>query len=207
MLGGLYTPHCAAIHPARLVHGLADAVRRRGVRIYERTPAVALLSGSVITERGTVRAPVVVRATEGYTPRLTGSRRAVVPLYSLMVATEPLPESFWATTGLAARETFADLRNLIIYGQRTADNRLAFGGRGAPYHFGSRVRPSYDNEPAIHAALERTLVELFPALGPTPPISHRSPITAPLTSSPDVVRFSPKSPSRSSRPSCSCHQS
>ena len=40
--------------------------------------------------------------------------------------------------GLRERETFTDHRHLIIYGQRTADGRLVFGGRGAPYHFGSR---------------------------------------------------------------------
>ena len=147
VLGGTYTPHCAAIHPARLVRGLAAAVERRGVAIYERTPVTALRPGAAVTPAGTVRAPIVVRATEGYTPALPGYRRAVAPVYSLMVATPPLPPSVWDTIGLAARETFTDYRHLIIYGQRTADDRLAFGGRGAPYHFGSSVRPAYDREP------------------------------------------------------------
>jgi glycine/D-amino acid oxidase-like deaminating enzyme len=171
--GGTYTPHCAAIHPGRLVRGLARAVERRGVRVYERTRARSLRSGAVETEHGTVRAPVVVRATEGYTAGLAGERRTLVPLYSLMVATSPLPASFWSAVGLARRETFADFRRMIIYGQRTADDRLAFGGRGAPYHFGSRVAPPYDRDARVHAALAETLVELFPALGPAPPIEHR----------------------------------
>ena len=171
--GGVYTPHCAALHPGRLVRGLARAVERLGVVIHERTRARSLRSGAVVTEHGTVRAPVVVRATEGYTPGLSGERRTVVPLYSLMVATAPLPASFWASAGLARRETFADFRRMIIYGQRTADDRLAFGGRGAPYHFGSRVDPSFDTDPRVHAAIEETLVELFPALGPKPPVTHR----------------------------------
>jgi glycine/D-amino acid oxidase-like deaminating enzyme len=171
--GGVYTPHCAAIHPGRLVRGLARAVERRGVAVYEGTRALSLRPGAVVTERGTVRAPVVVRATEGYTPGLAGLRRTVAPLYSLMVATEPLPASFWATAGLARRETFADFRRMIIYGQRTADDRLAFGGRGAPYHFGSRVEPAYDQDARVHTAIEQTLVELFPALGPVPPVTHR----------------------------------
>jgi glycine/D-amino acid oxidase-like deaminating enzyme len=120
-----------------------------------------------------VRAPVVVRATEGYTAGLEGMRRTLVPLYSLMVATEPLPSSFWSTAGLARRETFADFRRMIIYGQRTADDRLAFGGRGAPYHFGSRVAPAFDQDARVHAMLAETLVELFPSLGPEPPIEYR----------------------------------
>jgi glycine/D-amino acid oxidase-like deaminating enzyme len=171
VLGGTYTPHCAAIHPARLARGLARAVERRGVDIYERTPALAVRPGAVETAAGTVRAPVVVRATEAYTAGLPGLRRAVLPVYSLMVATEPLPAGFWEEAGLAARETFADFRHLIIYGQRTADDRIAFGGRGAPYHFGSRILERYDREPRVFAALRRTLRDLFPALGDVP-ISH-----------------------------------
>ena len=81
-----------------------------------------------------------------------------------MMATEPLPDSFWDDAGLRERETFNDLRHLIIYGQRTVDNRLAFGGRGAPYHFGSRVEPAYDREPSVFEALRSIVVELFPAL-------------------------------------------
>ncbi|MEU8296778.1 FAD-binding oxidoreductase [Micromonospora sp. NPDC048909] len=171
--GGTYTPHCAAVHPAKLARGLARAVERLGVTIHERTPVRELSPGRVVTPTGVVRAPVVVRATEGYTPALPGQRRAVVPVYSLMVATEPLPEPTWARIGLAERETFSDHRHVIIYGQRTADGRLAFGGRGAPYHFGSRVRPGYDREPAVFAALRRTLGDLFPVLGPDVPLTHR----------------------------------
>ncbi|MGK5738442.1 NAD(P)/FAD-dependent oxidoreductase [Micromonospora sp. URMC 103] len=171
--GGTYTPHCAAVHPAKLVRGLARAVERLGVTIHERTPVTAIRPGAALTPAGRVRAPVVVRATEGYTPGLPGQRRTVVPVYSLMVATEPLPAQTWARIGLAERETFADHRHMIIYGQRTADGRLAFGGRGAPYHFGSRVRPGFDREPAVFAALRRTLGELFPVLGPDVAVTHR----------------------------------
>jgi glycine/D-amino acid oxidase-like deaminating enzyme len=172
VLGGTFTPHCAAVDPARLVRGLADVVERRDVRLYEQTEVTAIAPGTVTTTRGTVRARTVVRATEGYTRTLAGHERDVIPVYSLMIATEPLPESFWAEHGLADRETFADHRHLVIYGQRTEDGRLAFGGRGAPYHFGSTISPEYDRDDAVHEALRRTLVELFPALSETA-ITHR----------------------------------
>jgi glycine/D-amino acid oxidase-like deaminating enzyme len=172
VLGATYTPHCAAIHPARLARGLARAVERRGVRILEGTGATAIAPGRVETPLGVVRAEIVVRATEGYTRTLRDHRRTLAPVYSLMVATEPLPESFWARAGLAARETFSDHRHLIIYGQRTADGRLAFGGRGAPYHFGSAVRPGFDAEPRVHAELARVVRALFPYIG-EPRITHR----------------------------------
>jgi glycine/D-amino acid oxidase-like deaminating enzyme len=172
VLGGTFTPHCAAIHPARLARGLAETLRRRGVALFERTPVLDIRPGRLITATGTVRAPYVIRATEGYTPRLPGLRRAIAPVYSLMIATAPLPESAWDEIGLAGRQTFGDLRHLIIYGQRTADGRLAFGGRGAPYHLGSAVRPAFDRVPAVFAALRRTLAELFPVLGDTVRITH-----------------------------------
>ncbi|MHB1596482.1 MAG: NAD(P)/FAD-dependent oxidoreductase [Streptosporangiaceae bacterium] len=165
VLGGVYTPHCAAIHPARLARGLADVLRSRGVTIYERTPVRGIEPGRVVAAQGTVTARYVIRATEGYTPGLNGYARAVAPVYSLVIATEPLPEETWEKIGLADRPTFGDLRHLIIYGQRTADGRLVFGGRGAPYHFGSSTSPSYDRVPEVFAALRRTLIELFPALG------------------------------------------
>ncbi|QOC93573.1 NAD(P)/FAD-dependent oxidoreductase [Micromonospora craniellae] len=167
-----YTPHCAALHPARLVRGLARAVERRGVTIHERTPVTEIRPRAAVTPAGTVRAPVVIRATEGYTSALTGHRRALAPVYSLMIATEPLPDETWAEIGLAERETFSDHRHVIIYGQRTADGRLAFGGRGAPYHFGSRVRSDFDREPRVFAALRRSLGDLFPVLGPDVPVTH-----------------------------------
>src|SRR5262249_48290089 len=160
--GGTYTPNCAAIHPAKLVRGLARAVERRGVRIYERSRATRVAPGRVETPHGIVRAPIVVRATEGYTPRPPGLRRTLAPVYSLIVATAPLPAEFWSEAGLAHRETFSDFRHLIVYGQRTVDDRLAFGGRGAPYHFGSTVDPAHDLEPRVFTELRRVLADLFP---------------------------------------------
>ena len=165
VLGATYTPHCAAVHPARLVRGLARAVERLGVTVHERTPVTRIEPGVVTTPTGRVRAEVVVRATEGFTAQLPGLRRTLAPVYSLMVATEPLADDVWDQIGLRARETFADHRHLVIYGQRTSDGRLAFGGRGAPYHFGSRIRPEQDRDPAVFAALHRVLVDLLPAVG------------------------------------------
>lgn len=165
VLGGSFTPHCAAIHPARLVRGLARVVEAAGVPIFERTRVHGIEAGRVETDAGTVRAGIVLRATEGYTADLDGLRRAVAPVYSLMVATEPLGDTTLSSIGLSDRPTFSDGRHLIIYGQRTADGRLAFGGRGAPYHFGSRIRPSYDVEPRVFDDLRRVLRELLPQLG------------------------------------------
>jgi len=164
VLGATWTPHCAAIHPLRLARGLAEVVDRLGVQLFEGTEVTSIEPGVARTAAGVVRARHVVRATEGYSPALPGQRRAVAPVFSLMIATERLEDEHWEAIGLARRETFSDHRNVIIYGQRTADGRLAFGGRGAPYHFGSRVRPEFDREPAVFTKLQRVLVGLFPVL-------------------------------------------
>ena len=172
VLGGLLRPDCAVIHPARLVRGLARVVERHGGRIYEGTPVTAIEPGLARTPHGEVRAEVVVRATEGYTAGLPGHGRLIAPLYSLMIATEPLPADFWDSVGWRHREAVTDGRHLIVYAQRTADGRIAFGGRGAPYHAGSTVRPEFDREPRVFAALEEALRRLFPDLG-SARITHR----------------------------------
>lgn len=171
-LGALYSPHCAAIHPHKLVTGLARVVENLGVTIYEQTPVTEIGDRRVVTPHGVLRADVVVRATEAFTVDLPGRRRDLAPVYSLMIATEPLPDEFWADAGLAERTTFTDGRIMIIYGQRTADGRFAFGGRGTPYHFGSRIKPQFDRDARVFDSLHATLRSMFPALGDAA-ITHR----------------------------------
>ncbi|QZN84547.1 FAD-binding oxidoreductase [Cellulomonas sp. C5510] len=164
VLGGTWTPDCARVQPARLVRGLADVVAARGARLVEGTRALRISPRAVVTDQGTVRARQVVRAVEAWTATLPGTRRVLAPLYSLMIATEPLPTSTWDLMGLERGQTFADARHLLVHGQRTADDRLAFGGRGAPYHWGSAVDPAFDQDPRVTRSLRGALVELFPAV-------------------------------------------
>jgi glycine/D-amino acid oxidase-like deaminating enzyme len=165
VVGAVYTPHCATVHPLRLTHAVARAVLAAGGAVHDHTEVLELASGRVTTVRGTVRAAVCVRATEGYTCRLPGERRSLLPIYSLMIATEPLPDETWAEIGLHDRPTFSDGRHMLVYGQRTADGRIAFGGRGAPYHFGSAIEPAFDTDPGIRDLLSSGLRELLPQIG------------------------------------------
>ena len=113
--------------------------------------------GIVVTARH------IIRATEAWTARLPGHRRTVAPVYSLMVATAPLPQSLWDEIGLADAETFSEHRHVIVYGQRSMDDRLVFGGRGAPYHFGSGIKAEFDADATVFANLRRSLTNLLPA--------------------------------------------
>ena len=169
---GIFFAHTAAVDPARLVIGLAAACEAAGVVIVERTTAETIEGREVVTDRGTIRAGHVVRAMEGYTRDVDGERRRLLPVYSRMVATEPLDPELWEEIGLADRPTFADDRYMVIYGQRTEDDRIAFGGRGIPYLFGSAIDPSGEVSASSHAKVERALHELFPALRDVA-ITHR----------------------------------
>jgi glycine/D-amino acid oxidase-like deaminating enzyme len=172
LLGSTFNPNTATVHPAKLVRGLAKAVEALGGVVREQTTVQKISARQVDTDRGTVHGHAVVDALEAYRATVSGRKRITLPLYSLMIATEPLTESVWDEIGLAPGETFSDYRRLIIYGQRTADNRFAFGGRGAPYHFGSRISHAYDTVDSVHEALTKTLTDLFPQMG-EPAITHR----------------------------------
>lgn len=160
--GAVFTPHCARVQPAKLVRNLAHAAEKQGVQIFEHTPATSIAAHHVTTINGNVSASWIVNATEAWESKWHPRKR--IPVYSLMIATEPLTDDAIEEVGLSNSETFADMRNLIIYGQRTADNRIAFGGRGAPYHFRSQLKPEFDTDPGIHRAIHAVLLELLPQL-------------------------------------------
>jgi glycine/D-amino acid oxidase-like deaminating enzyme len=162
--GATFTPHCARVQPARLVRGLADVVERLGVTIYERTAVRAIVPRCARAESGDVRADWVVRATEGYTAQLAGLRRAVLPLNSTMIATEPLPDATWAQLGWDGCETIHDAAHAYVYLQRTADGRIAIGGRGVPYRFASGTDRAGECSMSAVRGLERRLLALFPSL-------------------------------------------
>jgi glycine/D-amino acid oxidase-like deaminating enzyme len=160
--GATFTPHVARVHPAKLLVGLAAAVERLGVTIHEGTAVAEIRPHQAVTAAGTVSARWVVRATEGYTAGLRGLRRALVPMNSSMIITEPLPDSAWREIGWEGREVLSDAANVYAYLQRTEDGRIAIGGRGAPYRFGSRTDVSGETAPSTIASLRSKLIEMFP---------------------------------------------
>jgi glycine/D-amino acid oxidase-like deaminating enzyme len=187
----LFTPHCLSVHPARLTNGVARLLLSLGGRILQ-AEVTDLRAGMAHTTTGNVSARVVLRCTEAYTATLATSRRDVIPLYSMMIATEPLDDDVWDQIGLGSRPTFDDFRHMIIYGQRTDDGRIAFGGRGAPYHFGSRIRTEFDTNLAVRDRLTTSLRRLFPVLE-SARITHHwgGPLAMPRDQHPSV-HFDPR---------------
>ena len=169
---GIFFAPCAALDPARLVRGLADAVEGRGVTIHEGTTVTALGPGRVTTTAGTVTASVTVGALEAYTGSVAGRARDLLPVYSLMIATEPLPPEVFDEIGLDGRPTFGDDRHIVTYGQRTADDRIAFGSQGVPYRYRSRVDPATERRLPSHRRIRDVLVDMAPVLA-TATVTHR----------------------------------
>lgn len=160
--GALVEHGVARIQPAKLVRGLADVVERRGVRIYEQTTVSEISKGCVQTNRGRVSADKIVRATEGYTASLKGSEREWVPLNSALVVTEPLPQSMWDDLGWDDCQLLSDASHAYCYAQRTRDGRIAMGGRGVPYRFGSGFDVQGQTQPETIKQLKAILARLLP---------------------------------------------
>ncbi|MET9955229.1 FAD-dependent oxidoreductase [Streptomyces sp. NPDC006339] len=163
-VGSTWTPHGARLHPVKLVKGLADAVETLGVTLHESTPVTEIRPKHAVTPYGTVRAPYVLRCTEGFTASLAGQRRTWLPMNSSMIATEPLTDAQWDSIGWEGLETLGDMAHAYMYAQRTADGRIALGGRGVPYRFGSKTDNDGRTQPQTVAALRDILVRFFPQL-------------------------------------------
>jgi glycine/D-amino acid oxidase-like deaminating enzyme len=161
--GALWHPHCARIQPALLVAGLARAVEALGVEIYEGTPVSEITPNRAVTRLGTVEAEFIVRATEGFTAGLKGLHRAWLPMNSSLIVTEQLSPEVWAGIGWEGRETLGDMAHAYMYAQRTSDDRIAIGGRGVPYRFGSKTDSDGQTSASTVHALQGILHRFFPA--------------------------------------------
>ena len=159
----IFSPHCAVIQPAQLVRGLADAVERHGVALYEQSPVQSLQGHRITTPEGSLEARIIVPALEGYLGGLPGWSGYHLPVQSLLVATEPLSSSQWAEIGLEDRPAFSDAGRFITYGQRSSDDRMVFGARGG-YQFGAHPVSKFDADDPVFALRKALMVDLFPSL-------------------------------------------
>lgn len=159
----VWHPHAARIHPAKLVFGLAEACERLGVEIFEQTTVTEITPHRVHTEHATVSAEFVVRATEGFTANLKGLKRLWLPMNSSIIATEPLASDVWQDIGWNRGEVLGDFAHVYMYAQRTADDRIAIGGRGVPYRYGSRTDTAGDTPDVTVKTLSDIMHRFFPA--------------------------------------------
>lgn len=159
----VWHPHAARIQPAKLVDGLARAVERLGVTIFERTRVVEIAPHEVRTTHGTVSADFIVRATEGFTANLKGLHRLWLPMNSSLIATEPLPAEVWEELNWSQGEVLGDFAHVYMYAQRTTDDRIAIGGRGVPYQYGSKTDTDGETPLRTVKTLSEIMHRFFPA--------------------------------------------
>jgi glycine/D-amino acid oxidase-like deaminating enzyme len=156
-----FDPRGGALNPLGLARGLAATAIAAGARIHGSSRARLLTrEGSrwrVDCPGGSVRADALVLATDGYSDDLwPGLRTSIVPIYSSIIASEPLPERLRA--GVLPRELVVyESGDVTMYYRRDREGRLLMGGRG-------RQRRSTDRSDYEH--LVRHALRLWPQLGP-----------------------------------------
>lgn len=161
----LWHPHAARIHPAKLVKALAAVVEKLGVTICENTHVTTIRPRQLEFEGGTLNAEFILRATEGFTAGIKGHKRLWLPMNSSMIATEPLSQGLWEDLNWSRGEVLGDFAHVYIYAQRTADDRIAIGGRGVPYKFGSRTDTDGKTPQVTIDGLSEVLHRMFPQTG------------------------------------------
>jgi glycine/D-amino acid oxidase-like deaminating enzyme len=93
--GAIYSPHCAVINPAKLALGLAQSVCSKGVRIFENSQVTEIKNRGLYTAKGSISSQVIVPAIEGFSNNLLHLDRYILPIQSLLIATQPLSEQQW----------------------------------------------------------------------------------------------------------------
>ncbi|GBR55045.1 glycine/D-amino acid oxidase [Neokomagataea thailandica NBRC 106555] len=132
-VSGLLDPRGGQLNPLAYTRGLAQAAQAEGARLFEQTVAQKLVQQGagweVTTAHGRVHAGAVIVTTNGYTtglmPRL---KRSIVPLYSGIVASQPLTDDLIKTI-LPQREVVYELGEVTTYYRIDAQKRLLIGGR------------------------------------------------------------------------------
>jgi len=163
--GGLHCPMAGSLHPLSYTRELASASLAAGAKIFTDSPVTGIsqseskTSGwTLTTAEGQITSEQVLICTNGYTDNLIkGLRRAVVPVRSLLMATEPLSDNLRATV-LPNQVTFVDKRRLILYFRYDRDGRLCVGDHGP-------MRDAFCE--ADFDAVKRRVNDVFPQLSNT----------------------------------------
>ena len=162
--GAIFSPYNVKCNPAKLVYAIAELCEDLGVSIYENTRVESISSGDCRTSRGHAYGKLVVLATEGCTAAMPGMKRELLPMISSMVVTEPLDSGAWDQIGWDGYEGMSGAQHMYFYSQRTADGRIAIGGRGVPYFWGSRFDRNGELDRNTIQQLADTLRDLFPTV-------------------------------------------
>ncbi len=121
------------LNPLSYARGLARAAMQQGAAVHGGTRVLQARKTAagwrLQTPHGSVTAEKLILATNGYTDNLwPGLRRSLVPLFSAITSTEPLPEML-AQTIVPSRSSVYEIGSITVYYRIDTDNRLLIGGR------------------------------------------------------------------------------
>ena len=159
---GLLNTQSIVVDPAQLVSSLATLCEQRGVEIHEQSRVTDVQTRRVRTASGEVQSRLTVIATEGYTAQFQRWHRSILPMFSSMLVTEPLPQSAWDAIGWNGFAGLSGAAHMYFFAQRTPDGRIAIGGRGMPYRWRSRFDRDGVLDQRTIEALKKSLRTLFP---------------------------------------------
>ncbi|CAB3757275.1 NAD(P)/FAD-dependent oxidoreductase [Paraburkholderia humisilvae] len=156
--GGLLERNAFHFHPLRYVVGVAAAAADAGTRIHEHSPVRALRAQrggfAVDTADGTIDAQHVVMAGGGYARNVYRRvERAVLPIATYVMATEPLGERLKDAIDCAS--AVYDTRFAFDYYRPLPDTRILWGGRISIVERAPQV---------IARLLRRDLLKVYPQL-------------------------------------------
>ncbi len=164
-IAGLKTSHGATLNPAKLVRGMKKIVENMGVEIKERSVVTRVIPGKIShvdTELGDVKTPIIVIATNAYSHKLGFFQNRLFPIYTYVIATEPLSKHQWEAIGWQNRQGISDCRVLFNYMIPSADGRIIIGGSDSKYYHNDGIAPG--NNKSVSQDIIKDLLETFPPL-------------------------------------------
>ena len=164
-LFGEYTAHGGTLHPGKYVMGLRRAAIQAGVLLYESTPMLSYSEGPVIkveTPHGSVSAPVMLFASNAYTPQNGLLADKIVPLRVSAIETEPLSAAQLESLGWPGREGIMTAHWIMESFRLTPHNSLLVTTKRLQSPYGSKTPnvPAYDSYNELRVALHDRLPSL-----------------------------------------------
>ncbi|MCY1429691.1 putative aminophosphonate oxidoreductase [compost metagenome] len=135
------------------------------MKLHERTPLLSFSEGPVVTcktARGIATAPVMVLATNAYTPQLGVLRNKVAAIRVSAIETQPLSPEQLAALGWQGREGIITPHYTMESHRLTAHGTLVLTVKQLGYAYGSKTPNIPDH--GAYAALAQVLRERHPAL-------------------------------------------
>jgi len=157
--GGMLDHRGGSLQPLSYARGLASACLQNGARIYGNSPVLSISASNggwrIKSAAGEVQCRKLIIGMNGYTDASwAGLAQNIIPVASLISATEPLPEAI-ARDIIPGRNAVSESGGVPHYYRMDENNRMVFGGRGTVFGHTGNLDTT---------ALRNKAIELYPQL-------------------------------------------